>query len=56
MSFADGVIIVVVSLIVAFVLYNQLKKKDEGVCTKCSYAKQCSKDDCFPSKKSSDIE
>ncbi|HAX03661.1 MAG TPA: hypothetical protein DHV05_05790 [Acholeplasmataceae bacterium] len=56
MSFVDGVILVVVILIVSFVLYHQFKKKDEGVCTKCSYAKQCSKDECLPHKKKSDIE
>lgn len=52
MTFTDVIILLVVGLIVSFILYHQFKKKDEGVCTKCSYAKQCSKDTCLPEKKS----
>lgn len=52
MTFADMVILVVVVGIVGWISWNQFKKKDEGMCTRCSYAKTCSKDECFPSKKS----
>lgn len=52
MTLADLIILVIVVGIVALILFNQFKKKDEGVCVRCSYAKTCSKDDCFPTKKS----
>jgi hypothetical protein len=55
MTLTDGIILIVVGVIVGFVLYHQFKKRDEGICTKCSYAKNCQKDICLPKKKS-DIE
>jgi len=52
MTLADVVIVIIVAGIVGLVLWNMLRKKDEGVCTKCSYAKTCNKDECLPQKKS----
>lgn len=52
MTLADIIILVVVVSIIALILFHQFKKKDEGMCTRCSYAKTCSKDNCFPTKKS----
>jgi hypothetical protein len=52
MTLADGIILGVVAAIIAFILYHQFKKKDEGICARCSYAKTCSKEECFPTKKS----
>jgi hypothetical protein len=54
MTLADGIIVLVVALIVGLVFWNFTRKKDEGVCTKCSYAKTCSKDECLPQKKKSE--
>ena len=50
MTFADVVILFIVLLIVGLIIYNMTKKKDEGVCSRCAYAKNCD-DDCFPKKK-----
>lgn len=52
MTFTDGIILFIVITIVGLVIFQMVRKKDEGVCTNCSYAKACSKDDCFPTKKS----
>lgn len=49
MTFADLVIIVIVLLIVGFIIYHMTKKKDEGFCSRCAYAKNCN-DECFPKK------
>ena len=48
MTLADGIILGVVACIIGFILYHQFKKKDEGICARCSYAKSCSKEECFP--------
>lgn len=52
MTWADGIILGIVFMIVSLILWNRFKKKDEGVCAGCSYAKTCSKSECFPTKKS----
>ena len=50
MTFTDIVILIIVVSIVALIVYNMTKKKDEGVCSRCAYAKNCD-DDCFPKKR-----
>lgn len=52
MTLADAVIVIIVAGIIGFILYHQFKKKNEGICARCSYAKTCSKEECFPTKKS----
>ncbi|PKK99611.1 MAG: hypothetical protein CVV57_00745 [Tenericutes bacterium HGW-Tenericutes-2] len=50
MTFTDIVILLIVISIVALIIYSMTKKKDEGVCSRCAYAKTCD-DDCFPKKR-----
>ena len=50
MTFADIVILIIVISIVVLIVYNMTKKRDEGVCSRCAYAKNCD-DDCFPKKR-----
>ena len=50
MTLADIVIVFIVVVMVIFIIYHMTKKKDEGVCSRCAYAKNCD-DDCFPKKK-----
>ncbi len=50
MTFADLAIVIFVLLVVGVIIYNMTKKKDEGICSRCAYAKTCN-DDCFPKKK-----
>lgn len=52
MSFADGVILVVVAVIVGLIFWSLFKHKDEDVCARCSYGKACAKNDCLTNKKS----
>jgi len=47
MSLADIVILVAVVGIVSLIIFQMVKKKDEGMCTNCSYSKSCT-DDCTP--------
>jgi len=50
MTFTDIIILIFVATIVVLIIYHMTKKKDEGVCSRCAYAKNCD-DDCFPRKK-----
>lgn len=50
MTFTDIVILIVVVAVVALIIFNMTKKRDEGVCSRCAYAKNCD-DDCFPKKR-----
>ncbi|MBN2299814.1 MAG: FeoB-associated Cys-rich membrane protein [Acholeplasmataceae bacterium] len=50
MSFADGVILVIVLSMIILIIYNMVKKKEQGFCANCAYAKGCN-DDCSPKKK-----
>jgi len=50
MTLTDGIILTIVSIIVILVIYSLVKKRDEGICSKCAYAKNCD-DECFPKKK-----
>jgi hypothetical protein len=47
MSLADIVILLAVIGIVSSIIYQMVKKKDEGMCANCSYNKSCT-DDCTP--------
>jgi hypothetical protein len=50
MTFADVIILILVSsMIVGFISMN-FRKKDQNVCSKCAYAKSCT-DECDPKKK-----
>lgn len=51
MTFADGIIVAIVVVIIGLILWSQRRKKDDGFCAKCSYNKSCSKDNCEPVKK-----
>ena len=50
MSLADVVILIVVVSIISVIVFHMVKKKDEGICSNCAYAKKCN-DDCAPVKK-----
>jgi hypothetical protein len=50
MTLADIIILVIVILIVGFIIYSMVRKKDEGICSRCAYNKNCN-DECFPNKK-----
>lgn len=50
MTWTDLIIVVIVGLVVALIIYRMTRKQDQGVCTKCAYAKHCS-DTCFTDKK-----
>lgn len=52
MTFTDGIILLFVIVVVGLIIFNMVRKKDEGVCSKCSYAKSCTDEQCFPRKKS----
>jgi len=42
MTLTDIIILIVVLGIVAIIIYNRIKTKDESICASCSYAKGCS--------------
>ncbi len=50
MSLADVVILIVVLSMITLIIYRMVKKKDQGLCANCAYAKGCN-DDCSPKKK-----
>lgn len=51
MTFADGIILGIVIVIVGLIIWSQIRHKDDGYCAKCAYNKSCGKDDCKPTKK-----
>ncbi|MFA5526057.1 MAG: FeoB-associated Cys-rich membrane protein [Acholeplasmataceae bacterium] len=56
MTLTDFIILLIVGAFVGLILWRMLRKKDEGVCARCSYNRACSKSDCFPNVKKNDIE
>ncbi len=50
MTLTDLIIVIVIALIVGFIIFRMTRKQDQGICTKCAYAKDC-KDTCFRDKK-----
>jgi hypothetical protein len=50
MTLADIIILVIVISIVCLIIYFMVRKKDEGLCSRCAYNKNCN-DECFPKKK-----
>jgi len=56
MTLTDIVILLLVGSIVGLILWRMFRKKDEGVCVRCSYNKSCAKNDCFPHIKKTDID
>lgn len=50
MNITDIIILLIVGTLVGLIIYKMTRKQDQGVCTKCAYAKNCS-DICFDTKK-----
>jgi len=49
MTLADIIILTITATILFLIIYKMVKHKDEDICQRCAYAKNCT-DDCKPKK------
>jgi hypothetical protein len=50
MTLADFIIVLITTVILFLIIYNMVKHKDESICRRCAYAKNCT-DECKPKNK-----